>query len=79
MNVQKILSGAQKLHENAAKYSAGGKPATLKIRGNIYTFTFDGHNFVVTGPGLEIHGGKMVYNTRKISVARQWLREYFAD
>ena len=62
---------ADALHELA-------KDGALKLGGQTYTFTFDRREgvYVVTDPAGEI---VVRFNTRKITVARKWLREYFEN
>ena len=58
----------------AERLHAGAKDGTLTLEGVRYTLTFDRYAgvYVVTDPeGLEI----VRFNTRKLTVARQWLRE----
>lgn len=70
MDWKAIEKGARRLHANAVRQS------TCKVNGVTYTLDFNTVEgiYVVTDPD-----GKPVtrFNTRKISVAKQWLREYF--
>ena len=68
MNEKAILSAVEKLHANA---SAGCK---VKIKRETYLLKWNGRNYETTMPdGSE--GPE--WNTRKVSVARKWLKEYF--
>jgi len=66
-NYSKLQAKANALHDNA-------KDGTLKIDGQKYTFTFDRNEgvYVVTD---EQGNTRVRYNTRKLTVARKWLRE----
>ena len=69
MNQKKILNKVTQLHNNA-------KNGTLKFNNNVYSIEFNRYmgNYAVYNSNRDIiiHG----YNTRKISVAKKWLREY---
>lgn len=71
MNVNSILSEVDRLHEKAASIHM----ATMKIDGIPYELTFNGRNWVVTSQGLRV----AEFNTRSVSQARKWLREYLAN
>ena len=68
-NIYQGLRGkAQRQHDNA-------RDGVLKYEGDIYTFTFNHYEgiYIVTDQsGVEITR----YNTRKITVAKKWFREY---
>ena len=61
---------AEKLHANA-------KNGTLKVNGVAYEFSFDSYEgvYVVTANGETITR----FNTRKLTDARKWLRDYLAN
>ncbi len=73
MNTETILKGAEKLHAEAA-----GIDSAYKYLGVTYRIKFDGHNFVVTA-GDDSNFFPLTYNTRKLSTAKQWLREWLAN
>ena len=70
MNQKKILNAVTKLHNNA-------KDGKCKINDNVYTLTFNRYygQYDVTGEGIEY----LRYNTRKITQAKQWLKEYLSN
>lgn len=71
LNQAKIIDQARRLNDNA-------KDGTLKIGDASYAFTFQRNEgiYSVTDPsGKELTR----FNTRKLTVARQWLRDYFAN
>lgn len=66
-----------KLESQAATMAANAKNGTLTHRGHKYTLTFTPEwLYEVTD-----QNGDMVtrFNTKKITVARQWLREYLEN
>ncbi len=69
MNVDKILKDVSKLHASA-------KSGSLKFQDNKYDLIFDGHVYEVTNKD-----GEQVtrFNTRKLSVAKKWLKEYLMN
>lgn len=71
LDFNKAQQQANKLHANA-------KDGTLKLNDNVYSFEFDraqGH-YIVRDSGDNV---VMNLNTRKLTVARQWLKEHFAN
>ncbi len=67
-----------KLQKRADALHASAKDGTLRLNGQVYAFRFDPREgvYVVTDES----GATVVrYNTRKITTARKWLREYFAS
>ena len=70
MNTQAILSQAHKIAMKA-------KPGMLKINGKTYTFVFDQTRWVYSV--YEDLFFLMDYNTKQLSVAKKWLREYLSN
>ena len=70
MNYGNIQNMADKLHRNA-------KNGNTTINGNLYDFAFDHYAGVyeVTENGETL----IRLNTRKITVAKTWLKEYLAN
>lgn len=71
LDFNKAQQQANKLHANA-------KDGTLKLNGDTYSFEFNraqGH-YIVRDSGDNV---VMNLNTRKLTVARQWLKEHFAN
>lgn len=68
MDVGKIERRVAQLHANA-------RNGTLRLDEQIYALTFDGHNYVTTDAAGD---HVATFNTRQITVARKWLREYVA-
>lgn len=71
MDYSRLRARADALHANA-------KSGTLKLNGQTFTLTFDAYQGVynVTNDA----GERVVrFNTRKLTIARQWLREYFSN
>jgi len=58
----------------ARKLAATAKPGFLKINGKKYTFCFNQSQWVydVYEDMVFLHS----YNTKRLSVAKQWLRDY---
>lgn len=70
MNVQSIQNQVDKLHEQAALKI---RNIRYRYRGVDYLFDFNGYDVVCrVKDGPEI----ATFNTRKLSTAKQWLREY---
>jgi hypothetical protein len=71
LNWSKIESDARRLHETA-------KDGTAEIGGVVWTLKFDRYHGVYecTAPGID---DAPRFNTRKITVAKKWLREYLAN
>lgn len=72
MDTGKILNEVDRLHANA-------KDGSVKINGVKYLLEFNGHSYVATredGGDIPVAGKSIVYNTRKLSVAKQWLKEW---
>lgn len=70
LDYAKIQARADAMHRNA-------KSGTLKLNGQTFTLTFDAYQ---GGYNVTNDAGERVvrFNTRKLTVARQWLREYYA-
>lgn len=70
LDYAKIQARADALHRNA-------KSGTLKLNGETFALTFDAYQGVYNVTNKE---GECVvrFNTRKLTIARQWLREYYA-
>lgn len=65
------------LPNQAAKMAANAKNGTLKINGMTYTFTFTPEwVYEVADSTGEVLAR---FNTKKLTIARQWLREYLAN
>lgn len=71
MNQDKLLNQVEKLYANA-------KDGSLKINDESYSFTFDSYQGIYT---VSDSSGNVItrFNTRKITQARKWLREYLAN
>jgi hypothetical protein len=70
MNTAAILNEVERLHATAKRID------TLKLADQTYALTFNGRNYLVT----DEEGKRVVeFNTRKITVAKKWLREYMAN
>ena len=64
-----------KLEAQSRKLAANAKNGTLKLNGQTYTFTFTPEwIYEVTNESGEV---VTRFNTKKLTVARQWLREWF--
>lgn len=70
LDYAKIQKRANALHANA-------KSGTLKLNGVTYSLTFNAIQGVYDVTNAE---GECVvrFNTRKLTIARQWLREHYA-
>ena len=71
LNYNKILKQAAKAHANA-------KDGTMKFNGVQYVFTFSRKfgTYTITNED----GGVVTYlNTRKITVAKKWLKEFLQN
>ena len=70
LDCAKIQARADAMHRNA-------KSGTLKLNGQTFTFTFDAYQGVYN---VTNGAGECVvrFNTRKLTIARQWLREHCA-
>jgi len=67
-----------KIRRRADALHASAKDGTLRLNDQTYTFRFDPRDGVYDV--TDESGARLArYNTRKLTVARQWLREYFAD
>ena len=64
-----------KIEAQAVAMAANAKTGTLKLNGQTYTLTFT-HEWVyeVTDEAGEV---LTRFNTKKLTVARQWLRDWF--
>ena len=71
-----IISEA--LTKQSAKLATNAKDGTLKLDGQTYTLTFDHSQWVYI---VTDEAGETVarFNTKKLTQARQWLREWFAN
>ena len=66
-----------KLASQAATMAANAKNGTLTHKGHKYTLTFTSEwVYVVTDAAGEVLAR---FNTKKITIARQWLREYLEN
>jgi hypothetical protein len=70
MNTNAILAAANRLHANAVP------TGTLKIKGITYRLTFNRYNYDVRLPNGNV---LVTFNTRLITTAKKWLREYLAN
>lgn len=66
MNYNQIERTAEKLNRRAQN-------GTARINGGLYTFTFDHYysHYIVEGPDFH-----QFFNTRKITEAEQWVKEW---
>jgi hypothetical protein len=68
----KIETGARRMAASAVRSS------TVKINGTVYTLTFDPERWVYNV--TDAAGGHVVtFNTKKVTVAKTWLREHIGD
>jgi hypothetical protein len=72
MNQTKILNKVSELHSKA-------KDGKVEINGVTYVFTFDRYQGVYIVTDLNTNEELMKLNTRKITDARKWLREYLSN
>ena len=72
MNTQAILNQVDRLHAQAALAIRG---IQYRYQGTTYCFDFNGHSVDVRADGAAL----VTFNTRKLSTAKQWLREYLAN
>ena len=70
LDYAKIQTRADAMHRNA-------KSGTLKLGGQTFALTFDAYQ---GGYNVTNEAGECVarFNTRKLTIARQWLRECYA-
>lgn len=70
LNIKAIEKQVSKLHANA-------KDGSVKINGIVYCLDFDQSQgvYIVTEGDSEITR----FNTRKVTVAKQWLKEYLSN
>lgn len=67
-----------KLQQQASKLHANAKDGTLKLNDTIYSFEFDRYQgvYIVT----DADNNEVIrLNTRKVTQAKQWLKEHFAN
>ena len=71
-----IISEA--LINQSAKLATSAKDGTLKLDGRTYALTFDHAQwvYIVTDQSGEVVAR---FNTKKLTQARQWLRDWFAN
>ena len=71
-----IISEA--LAKQSVKLAANAKDGTLKLDGQTYSLTFDYIQWVYI---VTDEAGEVVtrFNTKKLTQARQWLRDWFAN
>lgn len=72
MNQTTLLNKVEQLHNNA-------KDGTLKLNNIPYSFTFDRLQGVYVVTDLNTSEEITRFNTRKITDARKWLREYLSN
>lgn len=72
MNTDKLLNKVEQLYNNA-------KDGTLKLNGTTYGFVFDRYQGVYTVTDLDTSEEITRFNTRKITDARKWLKEYLSN
>lgn len=70
MDTNSVLSEAHKMASRA-------KPGMLKINGNVYTFVFDQNRWVYSV--YENMVFMCDYNTKQLSTAKKWLREFLRN
>ena len=68
----------QSLVNQSIKLATNAKDGTLKLDGQTYTLTVDHSQWVYI---VTDEAGETVarFNTKKLTQARQWLREWFAN
>lgn len=71
LDFNKIQKQVSKLHANA-------KDGTLKLNDTIYSFEFDQYQGVCIVTDSD-NNEVMRLNTRKVTQAKQWLKEHFAN
>ena len=69
---------SETLINQSVKLATSAKDGTLKLDGQIYALTFDHAQwvYIVTDQSGEVVAR---FNTKKLTQARQWLREWFAN
>lgn len=72
MNTNKLLNKVEQLHNNA-------KDGTLKLNDTTYGFEFDRYQGVYIVSDLNTSEEITRFNTRKLTDARKWLREYLSN
>lgn len=73
MNTAQINNLVQKLHENAILQG------NVTIDGKKFTLKFNGLNYQVFGPDGNEFSDYTNLNTRKISEAKKWLKNYLTS
>lgn len=61
--------GAARMHAKAVR------SAIAVVNGERYSLAFDGNYVVTDSTGAHV----VTFNTRKVTQAKQWLREYLAE
>lgn len=71
-----IISEA--LAKQSTKLATNAKDGKLKLDGQTYSFTFDHVQWVYV---VTDEAGELIarFNTKKLTQARQWLREWFTN
>lgn len=66
-----------KIEDMAKRQAGAAKPGILKVGGKTYTFVFDHTQWVYNVyEDMEfLHG----YNTKSLTKAKKWLRDYLAN
>ena len=72
MNQTTLLNRVEQLHNNA-------KDGTLKLNGTTYGFNFDRLQGVYVVTDLNTSEEITRFNTRKITDARKWFKEYLSN
>ena len=69
---------SETLVKQSTKLAASAKNGTIKLNGQTYTLTFDHSQwvYIVTDEAGEVVAR---FNTKKLTQARQWLREWFVN
>ena len=67
-----------KAQQQANKLHANAKDGTIKLKDNVYGFEFDRYQGVYIVTDSE-NNEVMRLNTRKITQAKQWLKEHFCN
>ncbi len=73
-----MIINEQKILKQVAKAYANAKDGLLKFNGIEYSFTFDTYQGIYTV--LDQDNNEITrFNTRKLSQAKQWLKDYLVN
>jgi hypothetical protein len=73
-----MIINEQKILKQVAKAYANAKDGSLKVNDIKYSFTFDTYQGIYTV--LDQENNEITrFNTRKLSQAKQWLKDYLVN